>query len=49
MGNVLVPRVMGHTLGVSPLTVRMGISVGSILDSLPGDWRYPSPALSGSS
>jgi predicted PurR-regulated permease PerM len=35
-GNILVPRVMGHTVGVSPLTVVLGILVGSILYGLPG-------------
>lgn len=35
-GNVLVPRIMGHTVGVSPLTVVLGILVGSILYGLPG-------------
>jgi predicted PurR-regulated permease PerM len=34
--NVLLPRVMGHTVGVSPLTVLLGILVGSILAGLPG-------------
>jgi predicted PurR-regulated permease PerM len=35
-GNVLVPRIMGHTVGVSPLTVVLGILIGSILYGLPG-------------
>jgi len=35
-GNILVPRVMGHTVGVSPLTVVLGILVGSILYGFPG-------------
>lgn len=35
-GNALVPRIMGHTVGVSPLTVVLGILVGSILYGLPG-------------
>ena len=35
-GNVLVPRVMGHAVGVSPLTVVLGILIGSILYGLPG-------------
>lgn len=35
-GNILVPRVMGHTVGVSPLTVVLGILIGSILYGLPG-------------
>ncbi len=26
--NVLVPRVMGRTVGISPLTVHLGILVG---------------------
>ena len=34
--NVLVPRVMGRTVGVSPLTVLLGILVGSALYGLPG-------------
>ncbi len=34
--NILVPRVMGHTVGVSPLTVVLGILIGSILYGLPG-------------
>ena len=34
--NVLVPRVMGRTVGVSPLTVILGILVGSALAGLPG-------------
>ncbi|HLZ31722.1 MAG TPA: AI-2E family transporter [Chloroflexota bacterium] len=35
-GNVLVPRVLGRTVGVSPLTVLLGILVGSTLAGLPG-------------
>ncbi len=35
-GNVLVPRVMGHAVGVSPLTVVLGILIGAILYGLPG-------------
>ena len=35
-GNILVPRIMGHTVGVSPLTVVLGILIGSILYGLPG-------------
>jgi len=35
-GNILVPRVMGHAVGVSPLTVVLGILIGSILYGLPG-------------
>ncbi len=34
--NILVPRVMGHTVGVSPLTVLLGILIGSSLAGLPG-------------
>ena len=34
--NFLVPRVMGHTVGVSPLTVLLGILVGSVLYGVPG-------------
>ncbi|HEX2172865.1 MAG TPA: AI-2E family transporter, partial [Dehalococcoidia bacterium] len=34
--HVLVPRVMGHTVGVSPLTVLIGILVGATLYGLPG-------------
>ena len=34
--NVLLPRVMGQTVGVSPLTVLLGILVGSGLAGLPG-------------
>jgi predicted PurR-regulated permease PerM len=34
--NVLVPRVMRETVGVSPLTVILGILVGSTLYGLPG-------------
>jgi predicted PurR-regulated permease PerM len=34
--NVLVPRVMGRSVGVSPLTVLLGILVGSALAGLPG-------------
>ena len=34
--NILVPRVMGHTVGVSPLTVLIGILVGASLAGLPG-------------
>jgi predicted PurR-regulated permease PerM len=35
-GNILVPRVMRHTVGVSPLTVLLGILIGSALYGLPG-------------
>jgi predicted PurR-regulated permease PerM len=34
--NVLVPRVMGRTVGVSPLTVMLGILLGAALAGLPG-------------
>jgi predicted PurR-regulated permease PerM len=34
--NVLVPRVMGSTVGVSPLTVLIGILIGGALAGLPG-------------
>jgi len=34
--NVLVPRVMRHAVGVSPLTVLLGILTGSTLYGLPG-------------
>jgi predicted PurR-regulated permease PerM len=34
--NVLVPRVMGHSVGVSSLTVMLGILVGFALAGLPG-------------
>ncbi len=34
--NVLVPRVMREAVGVSPLTVLLGILVGSALYGLPG-------------
>ncbi|MGI9146486.1 MAG: AI-2E family transporter [Chloroflexota bacterium] len=34
--NVLVPRVMRRTVGVSPLTVLLGILVGATLAGLPG-------------
>lgn len=35
-GNILVPRIMGHTVGVSPLTVLLGILVGAALYGIPG-------------
>jgi predicted PurR-regulated permease PerM len=35
-GNVLVPRVMSRTVGVSPLTVILGILIGSILYGAAG-------------
>ena len=34
--NVLVPRVMGRTVGVSPLTIMLGILLGGALAGLPG-------------
>jgi predicted PurR-regulated permease PerM len=34
--NILVPRFMGRTVGVSPLTVLIGILVGTSLAGLPG-------------
>jgi predicted PurR-regulated permease PerM len=34
--NFLVPRIMGHSVGVSPLTVVLGILIGAILYGLPG-------------
>jgi predicted PurR-regulated permease PerM len=34
--NILVPRVMGRTVGISPLTVLLGILVGGALAGLPG-------------
>jgi predicted PurR-regulated permease PerM len=34
--NVLVPRVMGRTVGISPLTVLVGILIGAALAGLPG-------------
>jgi predicted PurR-regulated permease PerM len=34
--NILVPRVMGHTVGVSSLTVLLGILIGGALAGLPG-------------
>jgi predicted PurR-regulated permease PerM len=30
-GNILIPRIMSHTIGISPLTVILGILIGSIL------------------
>ena len=35
-GNVLLPRVMSHAAGISPLTVMLGILVGAALYGLPG-------------
>ena len=34
--NILVPRVMGHTVGISPLTVLLGILAGAALYGIPG-------------
>jgi predicted PurR-regulated permease PerM len=34
--NVLVPRTMNHLVGISPLTIILGIQVGAILYGLPG-------------
>ena len=34
--NILVPRIMGRTTGVSPLTVILGILVGATLMGIPG-------------
>ena len=34
--NILVPRVMGHTVGVSQLTVLLGILIGAALAGIPG-------------
>ena len=34
--NVLVPRIMGSTVGISPLTVLIGILIGATLAGLPG-------------
>lgn len=35
-GNVLIPRVMSHTVGVSPLTVILGILLGATLYGAAG-------------
>ncbi len=35
-GNFLLPRIMGHVVGVSPLTVVLGILIGATLYGLPG-------------
>jgi predicted PurR-regulated permease PerM len=35
-GNVLVPRIMSHAVGVSPLTVILGILIGSLLGGPAG-------------
>jgi predicted PurR-regulated permease PerM len=34
--TILVPRVMHHALGISPLTILLGIQAGAILYGLPG-------------
>ncbi|MFI5266737.1 MAG: AI-2E family transporter [Chloroflexota bacterium] len=34
--NILVPRIMGHATGVSPLTVILGILIGATLMGIPG-------------
>jgi predicted PurR-regulated permease PerM len=34
--NILVPRIMGHTVGISPMTVLLGILIGAIMYGLPG-------------
>ena len=34
--NFLLPRIMGHAVGVSPLTVVLGILIGAIMYGLPG-------------
>jgi predicted PurR-regulated permease PerM len=34
--NVLVPRIMGSTVGISPLTVMLGILIGGATAGLPG-------------
>jgi predicted PurR-regulated permease PerM len=36
--NILVPRVMRRTVGVSPLTVMLGILIGGVLAGLPGSF-----------
>jgi predicted PurR-regulated permease PerM len=36
--NILVPRVMGRTVGISPLTVLLGILFGAALAGLPGSF-----------
>jgi predicted PurR-regulated permease PerM len=33
---VLVPRIMGHTVGISPMTVFLGILIGASLYGIPG-------------
>jgi predicted PurR-regulated permease PerM len=34
--NVLLPRIMGHTVGISPLAVLVGILVGAAVAGIPG-------------
>jgi predicted PurR-regulated permease PerM len=34
--NFLLPRVMNHAVGISPLTIILGIQAGAILYGLPG-------------
>jgi predicted PurR-regulated permease PerM len=34
--NVLVPRIMGHTIGISPLVVLVGILIGAALYGIAG-------------
>ena len=34
--NILVPRIMSKTVGISPLTIIIGIQAGAILYGLPG-------------
>lgn len=34
--NVLLPRIMGHAVGISPLAVLLGILVGGVVYGLPG-------------
>ena len=34
--NILVPRIMGHAVGISPLTVLLGILAGSTLGGITG-------------
>jgi predicted PurR-regulated permease PerM len=35
-GNILIPRIMEKTVGISPLTVILGILVGAALGGIPG-------------
>lgn len=35
-GYILIPRVLGHTVGISPLVVFLGILVGERLGGLAG-------------